>query len=235
MSDKGKHDELADALAKLAGGEVAPSEHEPPAPLAPSPTTPPSARSQRPAASANGRGASPPARPHRPTAPAPRPNAPTLSSPPTSSPPPGATDDHAGSEIAPLSSDGEEEHHHVTLDDDDAVIVPAPDLSAFAPRPHARRPVGVGRHAAIYQTIEFRRTIIPVLLTCGVLTTAFGSLKYALGEDSPLADLPRWLPIGLFITGAMLLGLAVVNMLSVRQQLLEARGSARQPSPPSPR
>jgi hypothetical protein len=110
----------------------------------------------------------------------------------------------------------------VVIDDDDAVIVPAPDAAVFAPKHHPR-PQRRASHAAIYQTIEFRRTIIPVLLTCGVLTIAFGTLKYVLGPDSALAELPTWLPVLLFVTGALLLGFAAMNMLSVRHQSAEVK------------
>jgi hypothetical protein len=68
----------------------------------------------------------------------------------------------------------------------------------------------------LYQTMKFRRTIIPILLTCGVLTLAFSSLKFVLGPDSIFSDLPIWLPITLFTAGIVLLFLAVLNMLAVK-------------------
>ena len=73
-----------------------------------------------------------------------------------------------------------------------------PDAAVFAPRAgHAAQLPRAGlRRSALYQTIEFRRTIIPILLTCGVLMIGFGSLKYVMGEDSPLSELPVWLPVG---------------------------------------
>ena len=106
--------------------------------------------------------------------------------------------------------------------DDDSVIVPAPDAAVFAPKRRSQPAARVG-HSAMYQTIEFRRTIIPILLTCGTLMLAFGSLKYTLGQDSALAELPGWLPIVLFTTGTVLITLAVMNMLSVKHQLADMR------------
>jgi hypothetical protein len=255
---QGDHDDLADALAKLAGGEIAPSEHEPPAPpaqppappppakpapgkpqfrqAAPPPTRPPApkpsasapsaaARPQRPGAPirpttptakpASTPPLSPAPRPQRPTTPSTRPSAP--GSPNLTSPEPPPVDNGI-STVTPLSS----EEQPVVIDDDDAVIVPAPDASVFAPKPIHHRHIGL-THGTVYQTVEFRRTIIPILLTCGVLMIAFGLLKPLLGQDSPLADLPGWLPIVLFAAGALLLGLAVLNMLSVRQQLADMR------------
>ncbi len=102
------------------------------------------------------------------------------------------------------------------VDENSAAYAPAaPGTSGGAKKKPAR---GTST-AAVYQTIEFRRTAIPILLTCGLLTIAFGALKYISGPDSPVADLPGWLPIALFITGAVLLGLAIANMLSVKQHL----------------
>jgi hypothetical protein len=64
--------------------------------------------------------------------------------------------------------------------------------------------------------MEFRRTIIPILLTCALLTLAFSSLKFATGPDSIFSDLPMWLPVTLMAAGVILLFLAVLNMLAVK-------------------
>jgi hypothetical protein len=208
-------DDLADALSKLAGGEIAPSEQEPPAPQA-QPTTTPAPSAPKPAAKPAARPGA--ARPQRPTTPAPRPAAP-VKAPPPIAPTPEALLDVNLSSGAGLALPSEQPE---IVDDDDAVNVPAPDAAVFAPRPRTRPAPRRGR-AAMYQTIEFRRTIIPILLTCGTLVIIFGSLKYTLGQDSALAELPAWLPIVLFITGAVLLALAVVNMLSVKHQLADVK------------
>lgn len=237
-----KQDDLADALSKLAGGEIAPSEQEPPAPLEPPDAVPPRTTNPapltpqilQPARQATGRAARSSAAPARPTAPAPRPQRPSApaSRPAAPSPMPKVTqlpstasprmEDTGLSSVEPFESAAEEQQR-VVLDDDDSVIMPASDATDFVqhPRRSARRPGGSSTRSAVYQTVEFRRSIIPILLTCGVLTIIFGTLKFALGPDSPLADLPVWLPIALFITGALLLALAVFNMLSVRQSLLD--------------
>jgi hypothetical protein len=68
----------------------------------------------------------------------------------------------------------------------------------------------------LYQTMKFRQTIIPVLLTCSLLTLLASSLKFAAGPDSIFSDLPLWLPITLAVAGAVLLMLAVLNMLAVK-------------------
>jgi hypothetical protein len=229
---KDDRDDLADALAKLASGDIAPSEHAPSNPLSddktpvdPNEVAPPplpSAQVARPSPKPRPVPGKAAARPQRPTTPAPRPAAPSSSSWVPSSgeatPPPAAPDDSLAAATVDLGLQEPSEQSVILDDDDDAVIVPAPDAAVFAPK-HIGR--GSHRRSALYQTIEFRRTIIPVLLTCGVLTIAFGMLKYALGEDSPLSELPGWLPIVLFITGALLLTLAVTNMLSVHHHLGE--------------
>jgi len=173
-------DELADALARLASGDVAPSEQEPPAP-SDAPHRPSNAKPQRAAAPAEA--FAPPPMPQRfePATPA----------------------DQLGSELIDQG----------IVDDDDTVSVPAPDATVFAPRP-----VAIHR-AAVYQTLEFRRTLIPVLLTCGVVLIAFASARHLLGQDSPLNDLPPWLAPVLFLTGTVLLALAVLNMLSVKRRI----------------
>ena len=215
------NDDVADALAKLAGGEVAPSEQvPPPAPVdnAESQPAPPSKPCAFRQAMARGAARQPAAaaRPQRPNTPAPRPAAPGTAPPP----PPQTPDDSLSAAVTDLSAEDAAEQP-VILDDDDAVIMPAPDAAVFAPRAGqaAQPPRGAFQRSALYQTIEFRRTIIPILLTCGGLMIGFGSLKYVMGEDSPLSELPVWLPVLLFVTGALLLGLAVANMLSVKHQL----------------
>ena len=69
------------------------------------------------------------------------------------------------------------------------------------------------------KSLEYRRTIIPVLLTSGTLMLVFGILKFFAGPDSMLQSVPTWIPIALLLAGALLLALAGVNMVSVRAQL----------------
>jgi hypothetical protein len=181
QSDK---DDLADALARLASGEVAPSEHEPPAPVDGGPRL-----------SAE--------KPLRAAAPIDRFGAPPMPQPPQLATP----IEQAGLEFGPEPAEDE-------IVDDDTVPVPAPDVTQFAPPPTSHR-------AAVYQTLEFSRTLIPVLLTCGVLLVALASARHLVGQYSPLTDLPPWLAPLLFLTGLVLLVLAVLNMLSVKRRIAE--------------
>ena len=105
---------------------------------------------------------------------------------------------------------------------DDFMAAPAPDPSVFAPR---RRPT---RHLLTERQIHARRTLIPVLLTCGVLMPLVGSLKWLRGVGSPFAAWPIWPPIVLSACGVALLALAVANMMQVRQL-------SRRTPPPLPR
>ena len=91
-------------------------------------------------------------------------------------------------------------------------------LTAFAPRPKSAAAIKAHR-TAVYQSVEFRRTMIPILLTTGVLLLIFASLKFVLGSDSPLSDLPMWLPVLLTLTSIALLATAVFNMLTVQSSL----------------
>jgi hypothetical protein len=181
QSDK---DNLADALARLADGDIAPSEQEPAAPgdeiAAPSAT-----------------------KPLRAAAPAEF----DLPSPPP--PPMPAIPQRAHFESA---ADAVEQ---IVDGDDDETSMPAPDADVFAPRHHA------ARRAAVYQTLEFRRTLIPILLTCGALLIAFASARHLVGPDSPLADLPPWMAPVLILSGTVLLALAGLNMLSVKSRMAE--------------
>ena len=69
------------------------------------------------------------------------------------------------------------------------------------------------------KSINFRRTLIPILLTSGVLMLAFGMLKFVIGPDSSLSDLPTWISAVLFLLAAILLGFAALNMVSVKKAL----------------
>ena len=93
--------------------------------------------------------------------------------------------------------------------EDDLLAAPAPDPSVFAPRRSTRDLIAERR-------IHNRRTLIPILLTCGVLMPAVGSLKWLMGPESPFASWSIWAPVALGACGAVLLTLAVANMLQVK-------------------
>jgi hypothetical protein len=62
----------------------------------------------------------------------------------------------------------------------------------------------------------FRRTIIPILLTSGVILAGAGLLLTLGGEDNALSDLfPRWTPILFFLLSLLCFGFGALNMLAV--------------------
>jgi hypothetical protein len=230
------------ATARPAGARaVGSSPIAPPAPKAPGPTpTAPGlpARPPRPAAPVLGASASaaaspstlvPPATAGRPVVTAPqslrrqRPAAPMLG---TTALPAGHTEVD-GDQSTALSNTAQSAGQNVNVvDDDDSVIVPAPDPSAFIPRQKSTGSAEARAAVAAKKNLEYRRTLIPILLTCGTLLLGFGILKFVAGSDSTLQFIPSWIPIGLLCTGALLLALAGVNMMSVKQQLTAAKSES---------
>jgi hypothetical protein len=100
--------------------------------------------------------------------------------------------------------------------DDDAMLAPAPDASAFAAsstpyKSPPRKP-----------SSDLKPTLIPILLTSGLLLIVFGSLKFVLGPDSPYSNLPSWVTAMMFGMGALVLAFGVFTMLQVREQLARA-------------
>ena len=87
--------------------------------------------------------------------------------------------------------------------------VPPPRVSAAT----------LAAHARVENSIYVKRTLIPMLLTLGLLLPAIASLKWLMPPDSPFA---AWQPRYAFIviaTGPFLLFVAALNMLSVRHQM----------------
>ena len=71
--------------------------------------------------------------------------------------------------------------------------------------------------------LEARRTLIPILLTCGVLLLVFAVLKYVMGPDSPFASMPGVVTGSAVGMGVLLLIAAAVNMLGVKSALRHAQ------------
>jgi len=93
-----------------------------------------------------------------------------------------------------------------------------PDLSAQT----AQRPIlsGVGRRAPgttsgqdWQRRLVWRRTLIPILLTLGVLFVGLGAAQWVIDADYPFsAQNLMWVAVLLPSVGIMLLTLAVMNM-----------------------
>ena len=95
--------------------------------------------------------------------------------------------------------------------DDDAAVAPPPD------------PKKLGRHlierTRFESQLRFKRTLIPVLLTLGVLLPLTASLKWLAPRESAFAEWSSGLAITILFAGAVILAAAVANMLSVKHML----------------
>jgi hypothetical protein len=107
---------------------------------------------------------------------------------------------------------------------DDQVIAPPPPRSAFAPKRSTRELLAE-------RQLGVKRTVIPILLTCGVLLIAGGALRWIGGVGLPFAAWDARLAAGLIACGFAVLLVGVVNMLHVRDALLR-RGSGPQRTRP---
>lgn len=72
---------------------------------------------------------------------------------------------------------------------------------------------------AAMATLNFRQTIIPPLLTLGVLMLLTGAASLVLGEDYVIGTLDMWMKITALLIGLCLLGTAAANILQVRKAL----------------
>ena len=110
------------------------------------------------------------------------------------------------------------------VDDDDAVIVPAPDASVFFHKPD----YAAKQHIKPFgQSLRFRQTVIPILLTAGLIMNGLATLHFVWRSDNnPMGGLPIWLLIVLFIFGLAIWGMAVMNMLAVKQELDARKNSS---------
>jgi len=93
-------------------------------------------------------------------------------------------------------------------------ITPAP------PHPQPRPLLRPRTSQHLVQTLFFKRTIIPILLTLGVLCPFLGLLGYFVSPTSPYARLAEpWFSIPFIVIGLIMLGLAILTMLQVRDDL----------------
>jgi hypothetical protein len=120
----------------------------------------------------------------------------------------------------PIDSKGNEKEREPDflpdIFEDDDTIAAAPDASAFAPRV-ARKPA----QARIYANLFYRRTIIPILLTCGVMLPSIG-LWSMLDHNAPLAEIGTGVEVLLIVVGAVLFVLGMLNAFHVRHILAVA-------------
>ena len=86
-----------------------------------------------------------------------------------------------------------------------------------SPRP-AQRPPTAATLAVTGRQLALKRTIIPLLLTLGVLFTLGGLVSLVMGQDSPIGP-ALTLPIVMMVLGLLLSGVTVLTMLQVKELL----------------
>jgi hypothetical protein len=99
------------------------------------------------------------------------------------------------------------------VEDSDELNLPAPPPEALGHVSAPRKPKQLAS-----QKVSFKQTMIPPLLTMGVLLPGLAVWHYALGEESPIAG-SKLVPYTLIIAGVIMLIFAVITMLQVRAQL----------------
>jgi hypothetical protein len=107
--------------------------------------------------------------------------------------------------------------------EDDETIAAAPDASAFAPRTHLQKK---SARVSIYKNLFFRRTLIPILLTCGIMLPAIG-IWTLIDKTAPLAAVGKSVDMLLIVVGAILLALGLINALHVKY-ILDAAAKQQQ-------
>jgi hypothetical protein len=99
--------------------------------------------------------------------------------------------------------------------EDDSVIMPAPPVEYLAHHPHAVAPPRPGQVGGISRSARFRQTLVPVLLTSGLLMLVTTLLKYTVNPDAPLAAMPAWMAVLLAVSGVALLVVAALNVVQL--------------------
>lgn len=76
------------------------------------------------------------------------------------------------------------------------------------------------------QGLEFKRTLIPILLTLGVICPVIGLMGFLVGPMSPFVKLKEArFSVPFILIGVVMLGLGVVTMLQVRHELKRHGGT----------
>jgi hypothetical protein len=100
------------------------------------------------------------------------------------------------------------------VEDDDTLNLPSPSPESLAYRRNAPGP----KRQLASRTVGFKQTLIPILLTLGILLSGIAIWSLMLGEESPVAT-ATWIPIALVAIGVIMLVFGVITMLQVKAQL----------------
>ena len=95
-----------------------------------------------------------------------------------------------------------------------------PSMMNPSPPPAKQLPT---RSSGFDDPLFFRKTIIPILLTFGVILLGWGILLLTSGQNNALADLfPSWTPFALFGSSFIFFSLATFNMLSIKKSVYKS-------------
>ncbi len=161
--------------------------------------------------------AKPIVRPAVPTRPA------TPTAPVEADPPEGIVDDVETDE-ASITDDSPAVDPEAIFDDGDAVIVPAPAPEVF----RAKSKVGVKPKVHYTQTLEFKRTIVPVMLTVGSIALLSALLPMLMPADSLFNALKAQDTYLMLLggVGVVFLVFAIFNAMQIKQSLAAKEKSA---------
>jgi hypothetical protein len=100
---------------------------------------------------------------------------------------------------------------------DDLSIVPA----MASPRSSAAAKTAAGAHRRA-SSLQWRRTLVPILLTTGALYVVLGALWFTTADDSPFRAPGVILPAALIPFGFTLVGLGLMSAMEI-QRILHKR------------
>lgn len=108
--------------------------------------------------------------------------------------------------------------------DDDHVNFPAPGAEVFLPKKSRARRV---HERSLLSKLRYRRTLVPIMLTLGVMLPILAGLWYILGNDSPFKKIKPTIPPVLMGIGIVFLVFGVMNVLQLRQILNDPKPEKR--------
>jgi hypothetical protein len=114
------------------------------------------------------------------------------------------------------------------VEDDDSVSVPPPPME-YLGHSHPHHPGHGGGSAAVvprYQNLDYRRTLIPILLTTGLCLVVMGFTKWLCAPDTLLGAQPIWMTIACFTFGALSFALGLLNMIQVKA-VMDSTGTGK--------